>query len=174
MALLSHVCPVRRSGKTGAGRCAAATGAERAGARVGGDKTVAAVIAIIRGSVCAGARWDGQRGSLTFLAVQAEKAGSIGRGDSTGKYLARRWAVMRSTISGCFRRWRFPLRSDAVDGVSRGGESPYYANELRRAPFCRPDTTLVVIGNNIILIKTVMLCGGGKPFSAFHRARLGG
>lgn len=58
-----------------------------------------------------------------------------GRGDSTGKYL---W---RGSGRLCARQFRAAFaagafrRSDAVDGVSRGGESPYYANELILLPF---------------------------------------
>lgn len=58
-----------------------------------------------------------------------------GRGDSTGKYLWRGGGRL------CARQFRAAFaagafrRTDAVDGISRGGESPYYANELILLPF---------------------------------------
>ncbi len=111
-------------GKTGAGRRAAATGAERADAHcVGKRQTVAAAIAIIWGLASRWCRWDGQRGS-PFSCRQAEKASSIRvaviqLANTCGAAVR---AVMRSAISRLLRRWRSG-RLMRYDGVGRGGES---------------------------------------------------
>lgn len=97
----------------------------------GSDKTVAAAIAIIWGLAGGMVNVD-----HSFSCRSGGKSRfHPGRGDSTGKYLWRGggWLCARqfraAFAAGAFRR------TDAVDGVSRGGESPYYANELILLPF---------------------------------------
>ncbi|SQJ02790.1 inner membrane transport protein [Salmonella enterica subsp. enterica serovar Poona] len=102
----------------------------------GSDKTVAAVIAIIWGLAFALVPVGWSTWITRSLADQAEKAGSIQVaviqlantcGAGGGRLCARQFRA--PFAAGAFRR------TDAVDGVSRGGESPYYANELIFLPF---------------------------------------
>lgn len=101
----------------------------------GSDKTVAAAIAIIWGLAFALVPVGWSTWITRSLAVRRKKPVPSGRGDSTGKYLWRGGGRL------CARQFRAAFaagafrRPDAVDGVSRGGESPYYANELILLPF---------------------------------------
>lgn len=130
------LCP-ETFGKTGAGRCAAATGAERADAhcvgkrqnRGGGNSDY------LGAGVCAGAGGMVNVDHSFSCRSGGKSRFHPGRGDSTGKYLWRGGGRL------CARQFRAAFaagafrRPDAVDGVSRGGESPYYANELILLPF---------------------------------------
>lgn len=116
---------------------AAATGAERADAhcvgkrqnRGGGNSDYLGT------GVCAGAGGMVNVDHSFSCRSGGKSRFHPGRGDSTGKYLWRGggWLCARqfraAFAAGAFRR------TDAVDGVSRGGESPYYANELILLPF---------------------------------------
>lgn len=101
----------------------------------GSDKTVAAVSDYLGAGVCAGA------GGMVNVdhSFPCRSGGKSrfhpGRGDSTGKYLWRgSGRLCARQFRAAFAAGAFRL-SDAVDGVSRGGESPYYANELILLPF---------------------------------------
>ncbi len=102
----------------------------------GSDKTVAAVIAIIWGLAFALVPVGWSTWITRFPCRSGGKSRfRPGRGDSTGEYLWRGGGRL------CARQFRAAFAAgafrqpDAVDGVSRGGESPYYANELILLPF---------------------------------------